>query len=223
MMPAGAIDREDSEAAALMRRLKRGDVEALGELYRRYASRVHLYVLSSLGDADADDVTQEVFLRVLRSASTFDSHGRDSSFRAWLFRIAHNRVITHHGRQRRMQVMDPDAAIYLHDLDQLRRQLPSSDQPARAAEAAWRVLGDLPQPQREVLALRFLWDLSSSEIAKIRGASPAGVRQLQRRALRNLARKGSALGVESASHHGMCMRTEERRLPRRPACDIAYA
>jgi RNA polymerase sigma-70 factor (ECF subfamily) len=76
----------------LMERLQQGDAGALDELYRRHARG--LYALGrSLAPAshDPEDLVQDVFLRVIKSAHTFDP--RRASFRTWLYRIARNRCI----------------------------------------------------------------------------------------------------------------------------------
>ena len=74
--------------------LQRGQTDALDELYRRYAARLYTfcrYTARTLDDQSVEDLVQDVFLRVCRSARTFDA--RRASFRTWLFRIARNRCI----------------------------------------------------------------------------------------------------------------------------------
>jgi RNA polymerase sigma-70 factor (ECF subfamily) len=78
----------------LMARLQQGHTDALDELYRRYASRLYAFCASltrSSGHQDPEDLAQDVFLRVIKSAHTFDPD--KASFRTWLFSIARNRCI----------------------------------------------------------------------------------------------------------------------------------
>ena len=100
-----------------------GNASALSELYTLYFPRVYRYILARTGNTyDAEDLAEEVFMRVLEAIERFQ--WREAPFSAWLFRIAHNAVIsqrrkdTHerHRKQRqgRHQNTDPyrDAAIY---------------------------------------------------------------------------------------------------------------
>jgi RNA polymerase sigma-70 factor (ECF subfamily) len=86
-------EREDGE---LVRRAKRGDAEAFGELVNRHLRGVYALSFSfTRNHADADDLTQEAFLRAYRSLGTFKER---SSFRTWLYRIAANACANHLGR-----------------------------------------------------------------------------------------------------------------------------
>jgi RNA polymerase sigma-70 factor (ECF subfamily) len=77
-----------------MDRLQQGQTSALDELYRRYAPRLCVFCRNFLRSPvarDPEDVVQDVFVRVIKSAHTFDP-GK-ASFRTWLFRIARNRCL----------------------------------------------------------------------------------------------------------------------------------
>ena len=77
------------------------DGAAFATLYRRYLDRVYGYAFYQLGDHhDAEDVTERIFLAALRALPDF--HDQGSTFRAWLFRIAHNTIANaHRSRARR--------------------------------------------------------------------------------------------------------------------------
>ncbi len=77
-----------------------GDEAALAELYNLYFPRVYRYILARMGNPfDAEDLTEEVFLRVLDAIGRFQ--WREAPFSAWLFRIAHNAVSASAGRRGR--------------------------------------------------------------------------------------------------------------------------
>ena len=78
----------------LMGLLRRGDVKALEELYGRYAGKLHAFCSSARPGRDrseSEDMVQDIFLKVIRSARTFDS--RKASFRTWLFTVARNHCV----------------------------------------------------------------------------------------------------------------------------------
>ncbi|MBN2430180.1 MAG: RNA polymerase sigma factor [Acidobacteria bacterium] len=78
----------------LMAELVRGETGALDELYRRYARPLYVFcdrLIQLRGTRQAEDLVQDIFLRVIRGAAGFDS--RRASFRTWLFRIARHGCI----------------------------------------------------------------------------------------------------------------------------------
>ena len=80
----------------LVDRARDGSQEAFADLVRRYQVRIfNLARVSTRNDADAEDVAQEIFVRVFRGLRAFRG---DSAFRTWLYRIAVNVTRTHAGR-----------------------------------------------------------------------------------------------------------------------------
>jgi RNA polymerase sigma-70 factor (ECF subfamily) len=85
----------------LMEQLNQGRTGALDELYQRYARQLYVFCSTTMGfrgSQDAEDLVQDVFLRVIKSAHTFNPD--KASFRTWLFRIARNRCIDISRRRR---------------------------------------------------------------------------------------------------------------------------
>ena len=158
------------------------DRAAFGLLYRRYLDRVYGYCFYLLGDHhDAEDVTERTFVAALAAIDGFRDEG--ASFRAWLFRIAHNQLanaLRTRGRQRVARldaVAEPrGSADPLNDL--------TRDEDARRVRHALALLAD---DRRQVLVLRFVDGLSTVEIGQVLGRSDGAVRVLQHRALRDLA------------------------------------
>jgi RNA polymerase sigma-70 factor, ECF subfamily len=170
----------DPDLAAV--RAAQSDRGAFEVLYRRYLDRVYAYAFYQLGDHhDAEDATERTFLAALRGISTFEDQG--SSFRAWLFRIAHNTVLNaRRTKVRRRAEPLPDAWDPAAD-----------DDPAgavtRAEElrAVLQAVRDLPADRRQVVLLRFVDGLSSAEIGAAMGRSRGAVRVLLHRALKEVA------------------------------------
>src|SRR5438067_6585268 len=87
---------------SLMQRTSGGDLAALGELFDRHQPAVHAFLSRFLGDATlAEDVVQEVFLRVWRYRQSFDAGQR---FAAWLYGIARHTALTEAGRSHRREL-----------------------------------------------------------------------------------------------------------------------
>lgn len=158
------------------------DRSAFAVLYHRYLDRVYGYAFYQLRDHhDAEDATERIFLAAMRGLPRF--HDTGSTFRAWLFSIAHNTIANaHRTRSRRRADPLPDA---------FDRPAPDAD-PAglvsRADElrAVLRAVQQLPEDRRQVILLRFVDGLSSREVGEVLGRSPGAVRVLLHRALRDL-------------------------------------
>lgn len=91
--------RPDAAMDALMERTLAGDVRAFEKLVSQHYARVHAFTSRMVGADAADDVAQDVFLRVYRSLASYRG---DASFTTWLHRIAHNTCLDYVRRQRRV-------------------------------------------------------------------------------------------------------------------------
>jgi RNA polymerase sigma-70 factor (ECF subfamily) len=166
------------------------DRAAFGTLYRRYLDRVYAYCFYLLGDHhDAEDVTERTFLAALAALHRFRERP-GSSFRAWLFRIAHNELANAvRGRSRRRRRVLPLGGLR----EPMVPPAPETTEPAQAfariddARRVRRALESLPEDRRQVIVLRFVDGLSAAEIGAVLGRSAGAVRVLQHRALRELA------------------------------------
>lgn len=130
------------------------------------------------GATSAEDLVGEAFVQLARNLPTFT--GDATSFRSWVFMIAHNRL----SNQRRSLARKPE--VLVADLDRDTRCVPSAESDALAEITGSEALGKLASltpDQRDVVALRFIADLSVRETAEILGASAGSVKQLTRRAL----------------------------------------
>lgn len=185
--PAGRSRRDDAvtdRLVALVDLARDGDAEAFGQLYDHYMRGVYRFVRARVADAQlAEDLTAETFFRALRSIGGYTWQGRD--FGAWLTTIARNLVADHYKSSRvRLELVTdepPDEA----------RTVPDTAETALAGltnEVLWRALSSLRTDQQECLVMRFLQGLSIAETALALGRSEGAVKQLQLRAVRNLAR-----------------------------------
>jgi RNA polymerase sigma-70 factor (ECF subfamily) len=166
----------------LLKRAKAYDAAALTELYDCYAPKMYAYIYRRVSDAAlAEDLTSEVFLRVLRAIR--NGNGWRDSFVAWLYRIAHNLVVDHYRRRSPVPEISLDEDV-----------VEQGSSPIASAEAAmdreylWAAMSRLTSAQQEVLALRFGEGLTSREVAQVIQKTTGAVEALQHRALAALRR-----------------------------------
>ena len=157
----------ETSDADLLRAYLAGSAVAFDQLVERYRQPLFLLFMGMTGNrADAEDLYQEVWMRILRNAERF----KDISFRAWMWRIARNLLIDF--RRRRKPVASLDAVASEDDtpwVDQLEseRSGPADQLETRdLAALAMRAVEQLPEVQREVFLLRVQGELSFREIAE---------------------------------------------------------
>jgi RNA polymerase sigma-70 factor (ECF subfamily) len=146
--------------------LARGEQQAYAELYDACADRVHHYLVGRLGSrADADDVLQEAFVRLVRGRNKL--HNVENAV-AYVFTVARNEAARLLGRRGR----EPYHVAL--DASELFVEAASDDSDSRDAAAALAVaLAGLPKAEREVVELKTYAGLTLAEIAEVTGA-PAG-------------------------------------------------
>jgi RNA polymerase sigma factor (sigma-70 family) len=159
----------------LLAAVRDGDDEAMGALFSRHHVAVHALCARLIHDSDlADDVTQEVFLRVWRYARTF---GGRSSFRTWLYRLTYNACADARARNTRLEQVWAAAALAPHSPPET-----LTDRHVLLDTALRR----LPPEQRAVLVLSRFHDLGYEEIGRIIDCSPGAARVRLHRAMKEL-------------------------------------
>jgi RNA polymerase sigma-70 factor (ECF subfamily) len=167
------------------------DRDAFPALYREHFDEVHAYLAVALGnDADADDVAQEVFLKVFQALPRYDPS--KAPFHNWLFVIARHCAISHHRKEGRQAPTDPAW------LDASREARQAADPVARPAWGSTaelhEQLANLPKLQRDVVVLIYRANLDVDEIAGLLHLTQPHVRQLKYRALARLRLVAAARG-----------------------------
>jgi RNA polymerase sigma-70 factor, ECF subfamily len=173
-----------SRRAELVNRAQSGDTEAFGLLYDEYGAAVYRFIYARVGSvALAEDLTSDTFLRALRALDSFHWQGRD--FGAWLVTIARN-LITDHFKSGRVRLESPTDEIETHDSS---THGPEFDVlTAITADAVRQAVSALPAEQRDCLTMRFFAGMSIAETAKALDKSEGAIKQLQLRAVRQLAK-----------------------------------
>ncbi len=193
--PVGTTPLNQRASSQELRRLveqaQRGDRHALEELYLLHFDRIYSYLHMSVGNRhDAEDLTTQVFVKMLESIGKF--RWRSAPFSAWLFRIAHNLAMDHFRANKRWQpeeeVPEPDpgegSAAEQEALESIGRQ------------SMLQLIEKLSHEQQQVLTLKFVFNFSNADAATILDKTDGAIKSLQHRALaslqRQLERSGSA-------------------------------
>jgi RNA polymerase sigma-70 factor (ECF subfamily) len=152
---SSAVDHEDGP---LVQACRRGEPRALEALYHRYKRRVFGLVTRIVGAGEAEEVAQDVFVRIFRGLGSFRG---ESQLSTWVYRLAVNAALTHVSRRPRASAGD-EALADLPAPAALDRDPPLSQR----LEAA---LAELPAGYRAVLVLHDVEGLSHEECAAILG------------------------------------------------------
>jgi len=176
----------------LIRRAQRGDGEAVAALYRRHVDAIARYIAYRVpDDALVEDLTAEVFLRMVEGLPTYRPTG--APFEAWLYRIAAARVADYYRRQARVAEDTLDESS-VADVPALEFDL-SQQEEFDTLRAALQQLSD---EQQTILLLRFVERKSHEEVARILDKSEQAVATAQHRALKKLA---ELLGTDKRDRH----------------------
>jgi RNA polymerase sigma-70 factor (ECF subfamily) len=176
-------DRSEGAEAALIRRAQRGDPAAFEQIYERHQGQVYRYVLYRVRDiAIAEDLTSEVFVRLVEQIGRFRYRGRP--ILAWLYTIARHLVTDHFRAQGQLTELPED------DCDPLASRALSDWRPERALErqALMEALSQLTEEQRMVILLKFVEGMDNRSVAATLGKPVSAVKSLQHRALARLSR-----------------------------------
>lgn len=163
----------------LLRRASQGDKDAFGMLYERYLVPIYRYCYFRVGSPlEAEDLTEQVFLKAWENLPVKQVR----SFRAWLYRIAHNGVVDYLRTRKNPQPLERVNVAF--DTQPNPEHWVQAREDGRALHNAFARLD--PQDQ-EVLVCRFVSQLSHAETAQVLSVTENHVRILQFRALKKLA------------------------------------
>jgi len=179
----------------VLRKAQRGDERAFALIVRAYETPVYNYVLRLVGDrALAEDLTQEVFLRVFQGLRNFSLR---SKFTTWLFQVTKNRVLD----ELRATERRPRATVALEDVPPL-EVLDTPLERLEAIDAVWRAVESLTVDLKMALLLRDVVGMSYNEIADALEITLATVKwriyKAREEVQLSLAREGITFGSERA-------------------------
>jgi RNA polymerase sigma-70 factor (ECF subfamily) len=174
---------------ALIRAAQKGDESALSEIYNAYVDNIYRYFLYRVdGTETAQDLTAEVFLRVVEGIN--DYQDREVPVLAWIYRIAHARLVDHYRQQRQNHEDLDDVELSTEDdLDGVLMKTYHQEQVRQALQS-------LTSDQQQVIILRFIEGYSLQKTAETLGKKIGAVKVMQHRALEALSRGLSKQGVK---------------------------
>lgn len=175
----------------------RENPQAFAQLYNNYFPKLYTYVSYRVArPQDAEDIVAETFLRVIRDIKAFQ--GRyESSFAAWLFRIAYNLINDRY----RLRYKTEERAI--EELDDFAAAAGQPEEIALQKEEflqLYHLLGSLPRRRQEVITLKFFGGLRNQEIAQILGLGERTVAAHLCRGLEELQHKYRVEQAQELQH-----------------------
>lgn len=177
-----------------MERIKQGDTEAFRELIEAHQHRIIGTVAKMLGDdIDAEDIAQQVFVRVWKSAPRWQPTAKVST---WIFKITRNLVFNEFRRRKRHPVQSLDRAMDPEGDDRpMQAADPSVKNPDTALldeemqAAIQRAIEELPETQRMAIVLRRFDEMPYEDIGEVLGLSVPAVKSVLFRARTDLREK----------------------------------
>jgi RNA polymerase sigma-70 factor (ECF subfamily) len=175
----------------LVKRACGGDHEAFARLYEDHFDKIFRYVVLKIGNsAEAEDMTQQVFIRAYESIGSYRWQG--IPFSAWLFRIAHNQMVDFVRKQSKKPWVPLDESLPI-----MSNSNPEHDVEVKMEmEKVVAASKQLTKAQQEVISLRFAGGLSITEAAKAMHKSEGAIKALQHSAISAL-RKSLVAGEQS--------------------------
>ncbi|MDP2920380.1 MAG: sigma-70 family RNA polymerase sigma factor [Dehalococcoidia bacterium] len=180
------------EEQDLVRRARQGDKEAFAALYESHYGRIYRYVVVKIGRrVEAEDMTQQVFVKAYKSIASYQMQG--APFSAWLFRIAHNQIVDYIRRVSKRPTILLDESLPIPGTSDPQGEVELKLNFEQVVEATRQ----LTKAQREVVSLRFAGEMSISEVAATMGKSEGAIKALQHSAIRALRKT-----LKAGEHNG---------------------
>jgi len=173
--------------ALLVKNYVAGDEGALATLINRHESKIYGFIYSKIADRDvSDDIFQDTFIKVIKTLKS-NSYNEEGKFLPWVMRIAHNLIIDHFRKNKKMPMYreTEEFSIFsvMTDNSMTIENRMISDQVENDLK---RLIEELPNDQKEVLVMRIYQDLSFKEISELTGVSINTALGRMRYALMNL-------------------------------------
>lgn len=177
----------DMPDAMLVKYYIAGGEDALEVLIKRHQSKIYGFIFSKLPDSDlTNDIFQETFIKVINTLKS-GRYNEEGKFLPWVIRIAHNLVMDHYRKEKRLNIQYDSEELPLFSFLKDDSQTIEGFMIKEQIEEDLRILiKELPDDQRQVVMMRIYQDLSFKEIAEITEVSINTALGRMRYALLNL-------------------------------------
>jgi RNA polymerase sigma-70 factor, ECF subfamily len=169
----------------LARCAQAGAQEAFIQLYERYFPTVYAWARFKVPEADVEDVTQEIFIAVLKSLGNFKSQSKLST---WIWTITNRKIADYYRARKLKEPVELDRYDEL-DAHNLSDHADSSESEQDNLAIVRQALCKLPDNYQDIILLRFIYEMPFSEIARKNGQSLEATKSLFRRAMAALSMK----------------------------------
>lgn len=158
--------------ALLVKNYMSGDENALTILINRHQIKIYGFIYSKISDRDiSDDIFQDTFIKVIKTLKS-NSYNEEGKFLPWVMRIAHNLIIDHFRRNKKMPMFRETEEFSIFSLMTDKSLTIENQMIADQVENDLRkIIEELPEDQKEVLVMRMYQDLSFKEISELTGVS----------------------------------------------------
>ncbi|WP_310559199.1 sigma-70 family RNA polymerase sigma factor [Flavobacterium sp.] len=158
--------------ALLVKKYVDGDENALNVLINRHQSKIFGFIYSKISDRDiSNDIFQDTFIKVIRTLKS-KSYNEEGKFLPWVMRIAHNLIIDHFRRSKKMPMFRETEEFSIFSIMSDNSPTIENKIIQEQVEVDLRKLIDeLPADQKEVLIMRMYQDMSFKEISELTGVS----------------------------------------------------
>lgn len=164
----------------LIERIKHGDLKAFDELYCRYLKPIYGYIYKRVNHReDAEDITQNVFVRVFRHIKDFRS---EASFATWLYLIAKNETSRFFRKRSQLKKFLKESHLYPKE----GFSFVETGEKEHLIFLLYQAIKSLPSRQREAVILHAIQEFSFSKISLTLGESKEAIKSIYYRAIRNL-------------------------------------
>ncbi|RTY95257.1 RNA polymerase sigma factor [Flavobacterium sp. GT3R68] len=173
--------------AILVKSYVAGDENALATLINRHQSKIYGFIYSKISDRDvSDDIFQDTFIKVIKTLKS-NSYNEEGKFLPWVMRIAHNLIIDHFRKTKKMPLFRETEEFSIFSI--MTDNVPNVETQmiiSQVENDLKKLIEELPNDQKEVLVMRIYQDLSFKEISDITGVSINTALGRMRYALMNL-------------------------------------
>lgn len=182
-----SLNSNEEKIQVFVTRAKDGHEESFAKLFEHFFDDVWKYVHFKVDSVEVEDLVSDTFLKMVENLKKY-KHKPPSTFKSWLFRIAHNNVIDHYRKQKEiLGIIDNDEEESLEFQIEDEKLTPDQETNLQLnTEKIHELLHILPENQQEILTLKYLAGMTNLEISEITGKSEGNVRVIQLRALKKL-------------------------------------